>query len=218
MKTTVAQFIPILLIVLLLTSSKTFVNLSYSILGKVIALLIIVFYTHLDKYVGLIICLLVIIYYQSDFVENMLNTDEIMNEMVENFESAKLINPKAKELKHTVEEIQEGDKKVSQLQENMSNLNEVYNISNKEEKEEVKEGFTVNDFRDENCSENQLLYKNMDVRNDMTTHIFPNVKYNNDECNVCDNTCDFSIVEDKLKNEKELFAKFSRDENPKEKA
>ena len=128
MKTVVSQFIPIVLIVLLLSYSTAFVNFSYSILGKVIALIIIMFYTHLDKYVGLVICLLVIIYYQSDYVENMLNTDDIMNMMVENFESAKVSNPKARETEHTVEEIQGGDTKTSQLQDNMSSLSDVYLI------------------------------------------------------------------------------------------
>lgn len=218
MKSVVSQFIPIILIVLLLSCSKTFVNFSYSILGKVIALLIIMFYTHLDKYVGLVICLLIIIYYQSDYVENMLNTDDIMNKMFENFESAKISNPKARETEHTVEEIQGGDNKTSQLQENMSSLADVYPTTENndsidaDEVEEDKEGFTTKDqFRKENCRGKELVHKNMSVKQDMVSHVFPNIKMNKGECNICDNGCDFSIG-DKLTHEKELFSKFSRDE------
>ena len=214
MKTVVSQFIPIVLIVLLLSYSTAFVNFSYSILGKVIALIIIMFYTHLDKYVGLVICLLVIIYYQSDYVENMLNTDDIMNMMVENFESAKVSNPKARETEHTVEEIQGGDTKTSQLQDNMSSLSDVYPITADENADETdKEGFSATDtFRKGNCKGKELVHKNMQVKQDMVGHVFPNVKFNKGNCNICDNACDFSIIEDKLKNEKELFSKFSRDE------
>ena len=68
MKTTVAQFIPIIVIITLLSYSKEFVNMSTTILGKIFAICIVLFYTSLDKYMGLVLCLLVIVYYQSDFV------------------------------------------------------------------------------------------------------------------------------------------------------
>jgi len=176
------------------------------------------FYTHLDKYVGLVICLLIIIYYQSDYVENMLNTDDIMNKLFENFESAKISNPKARETEHTVEEIQCGDNKTSQLQENMSSLADVYPTKESndsvdgDEDDEGKEGFTSQDkFRKDNCRGKELVHKNMLVKQEMVGHIFPNVKMNKGDCNICDNGCDFSIG-NKLAHEKELFSKFSRDE------
>jgi hypothetical protein len=52
----------------------------------------------------------------------------------------------------------------------------------------------------------------MKVKPEMVSHIFPELKFKNSECNVCDNTCEFSIIENRLKNEKELFSTFSRDE------
>jgi len=81
MKTTVAQFIPIILIITLLSYSKEFVNMSNTILGKIFAICIVLFYTSLDKYMGLVLCLLVIVYYQSYFVESMLNTDDVMDKL-----------------------------------------------------------------------------------------------------------------------------------------
>ena len=221
MKTTVAQFIPIIMIITLLSYSKEFVNLSNTILGKIFAICIVLFYTHLDKYMGLVLCLLVIVYYQSDFVENMLNTDDIMNKLFENFESAKNNNPKARDTEHTVEEIQCGNNKTSQLQENMSSLSDVYPTKENDESDdesndgvdiEEKEGFTSKDqFRKENCRGKELVHKNMLVKQEMVGHVFPNVKMNKGGCNICDNGCDFSIG-DKLTHEKELFSKFSRDE------
>ena len=74
----VAQFIPILILFLLLKYSNDFVNFSFTVLGKLIAMFIIIFYAQIDITVGLCICGLVILYYQSDYVENMLNIDEII--------------------------------------------------------------------------------------------------------------------------------------------
>ena len=230
MKTTVAQFIPIIVIIAMLSYSKEFVNMSNTILGKIFAICIVLFYTSLDKYMGLVLCLLVIVYYQSDFVENMLNTDDTMDKLFENFEASKkeaLSNPTQGD-----KTIQDGDKKQSQLQENMSSLSDVYaedtqNDSDKDEEPDKegmttrkegmtkqKEGMTtVSDFRKQNCKGKKLLSKGSEVKPDMVKHIFPNVEFTNHTCNVCDDSCNFSIIENRLKTEKELFSKFSRDED-----
>ena len=216
MKTTVAQFIPIIMIITLLSYSNEFVNMSKTILGKIFAICIVLFYTSLDKYMGLVLCLLVIVYYQSDFVENMLNTDDTMDKLFENFESSKkeeLSNPTQGD-----KQIQDGDKKQSQLQENMSSLSDVYAADTQKDPDEDEESdtegmTTVSDFRKQNCKGKKLLSKGSEVKPDMVKHIFPNVEFTNHTCNVCDDSCNFSIIENRLKTEKELFSKFSRDEN-----
>ena len=229
MKTTVAQFIPIIMIITLLSYSKEFVNMSNTILGKIFAICIVLFYTSLDKYMGLVLCLLVIVYYQSDFVESMLNTDDVMDKLFENFEASKkeaLSNPNNGD-----KQIQDGDKKNSQLQENMSSLSDVYAVDTKKDQDETnnqvedeesgkegmttrKEGMTtVSKFRKENCKGNKLLSKGSEVKPDMVKHIFPNVEFTDHTCNVCDESCNFSIIENRLKTEKELFSKFSRDQD-----
>jgi hypothetical protein len=223
MKTTVAQFIPIIVIITLLSYSKEFVNISNTILGKIFAICIVLFYTSLDKYMGLVLCLLVIVYYQSDFVESMLNTDGMMDKLFENFEASKqeaLSNPTQGD-----KQIQGGDKKKSQLQENMSSLSDVYAADTKKDQDEDdepgkegmttrKEGMTtVSDFRKQNCKGKKLLSKGSEVKPDMVKHIFPDVEFTEHTCNVCDDSCNFSIIENRLKTEKELFSKFSRDED-----
>ena len=52
----------------------------------------------------------------------------------------------------------------------------------------------------------------MDIKDDMTEHIFPEVKFENEPCNACDDTCSFGIIEAKMKTEKGLLPKFSKDE------
>lgn len=82
----ISQFIPIIIIFTLFTYSKPFVRFSYSILGKLFAILMVIFYTYLDKVVGLCVCGLVILYYQSDFCESMLNIDdELLNDLPDDY-------------------------------------------------------------------------------------------------------------------------------------
>tara|TARA_Y200000002_G_C22678075_1_gene662904 strand:- start:2017 stop:2619 length:603 start_codon:yes stop_codon:yes gene_type:complete len=192
------QFIPIIILFLLLSYSNEFINFSNTVLGKLFAILVIIYYTILDKRIGLLVCSLVIFYYQSDVVENMLNIDEIMGK---------------KESKDSKEDEIEGMEnmqcpKRNTQKENMSDLDEIY------EKELLvdKSLDGVNKFRDEHCEGKSLKYKNMDVKDDVVEHVFPEVKYNSDKCNPCADTCDISILENKLKNEKEMVPKFSKDE------
>ena len=137
MKTIISQFIPIIILMLLISFSNEFVNFSFSILGKFIALSIIMYYTYLDKYLGLIVCLIIIIYYQSDVVENMLNTDDIMEKMVEEFETKK----REKEDSLSVENMQPMNPSSLNNDRIMSKVNDVYNqeVSNYENSIEGKE-------------------------------------------------------------------------------
>ena len=208
MKATIAQFIPIILILIMLTYSKEFVEFSHSILGKLAAITLVLFYTHLDKYVGVVLCLFVIVYYQSDFVENMLNTDDIMNEMAESVKES-TSGIKVDDSMPNIDKIQGRDQKQTSLSESMSNLSDVYPsvepMEHENEPSKAESVNVVNGFRKENCNGTDLMYKDMKVKPDMIGHIFPNVEFKDGECNVCDSTCKFSIIENRLRTEKELF-------------
>ncbi len=193
------QFIPIIILFLLLSYSNEFINFSNTILGKLFAVLVIIYYTILDKRIGLLVCSLVIFYYQSDVVENMLNIDEIFGNKDESEDS------KEDEIEG-MENMQ--CPKRNTKKENMSDLDKIY----KEQLLVDKSLDGVNKFRDENCEGKNLKYKNMDVKDDVVEHVFPEVKYNSDKCNPCSDSCDISIIEKKLKNEKEMVPKFSKDE------
>jgi hypothetical protein len=57
------QFIPILLIVFFFLYTKQTIEFSHTILGKLIAIIIIIFYTNEDIYHGGLICSIIILYY-----------------------------------------------------------------------------------------------------------------------------------------------------------
>jgi hypothetical protein len=67
------SLIPIIIFYLLLAYTKGAITFSNSILGKLVAIILIAFYANVDPILGLLVCILVIIYYQSDYVEGMLN-------------------------------------------------------------------------------------------------------------------------------------------------
>lgn len=216
MKNILSQFIPIIVIYLLLSYSNEFAMFSHSILGKLLAVFIIIYYTVLDKTIGLLVCSFIILYYQSEVVENMLNMDNLMKNMFEKQESKE--DTEEKEEETDVEGMQPMNptkKKELTTEETMSNIEKTYTPENRVqasfETMQNKDGYPE-EFRKQYCDGNILKYKDMNVRGDMIEHIFPEVEYKEDKCNPCSETCDFSIIENRIKTETELIPKFSKDE------
>lgn len=141
-KKLVFQFIPIIIIFLFLSYPKISIFWSNTILGKIISLLIILFYSKIDVSYGLMVCLIIIIYYQS--------------------------------LNHYAEGMEGIDNNVR------------------------------TQFEKKNCVNGSLKYKTMDVKTEMSQHIFPEISFENEKCNPCDTNCDYKIIEEKLINEEEL--------------
>lgn len=61
----IVEFIPIVLLFLYLSFSNYFIELSHSTLGKLLMVSIIVFYARINKYLGLLVCLLIIAFYNA---------------------------------------------------------------------------------------------------------------------------------------------------------
>lgn len=60
-------------------------------------------------------------------------------------------------------------------------------------------------FVAQNCAKGKLEHKGMPVKIEMADHVFPELSFpRGDKCNPCVETCDFSIIEEKLKTENEL--------------
>jgi len=69
------------------------------------------------------------------------------------------------------------------------------------------EGFS--DFRatfvSQNCVKGALVHKGVPVKTEMADHVFPELEFpRGEKCNPCAETCNFSIIEEKLKTESEL--------------
>jgi len=68
--------IPILLIILYLISFETITTIAYTMVGRLLAIMIIVYYTHIDMLLGFIILLMIMYYYGREEYEFLLNMDE----------------------------------------------------------------------------------------------------------------------------------------------
>lgn len=213
----VAQFIPILIIFLLLKYSNDFVKFSFTVLGKLIALLIIIFYTNIDITIGLCICGLVILYYQSDYVENMLNIDEILTfDELPNIELDE-INIDTQFKVDDVVNLEYDGLYLLPIGKNATKKTTFTKERNRREKKEKgkrKEKMTVyeeskNEFRKQNCTrdggKNILKYKGNPIKNEMIEHVFPEIKFNSLPCNPCSTSCGFSIIEEKLRTEESMI-------------
>ena len=69
------DFIPIFLVYAFAKEPVAAIQFSGSTLGKFIAICIIAFYTSVNATYGMFVCLLILVYYQTDLVEEILNMD-----------------------------------------------------------------------------------------------------------------------------------------------
>ena len=60
----IMQFIPIILVLLLSLYTRRFVEVGHSVLGKLFAVVIIIFYTKLNMLYGVFACVVIILFYQ----------------------------------------------------------------------------------------------------------------------------------------------------------
>jgi len=141
-------FFPILIITLFILYPNDIIVASHTILGKLVIILLILFYAFKDLIYAIFLTLLVIIYYQTDTYENMLDLSSIMGE------NSSIVHPKDK----------------------------------------GKNFVSNSDFTDKYCVNGELMFKNMVVKPEMSEHIFPEIHFKNERCNVCDSTCKFEIV------------------------
>lgn len=177
------QFIPILLILIYSSHRYTFSSLSHSVLGKFFAVMLILYYTRMHFLYGTIACFVVIIYYMLTEVEGF------SEETPSSLEKAPATEAPAPDDKLLV-----ADKP------------ETTSIITIDEFNKAKD-----EFIKEKCKNGVLMYKDLPVKSEMADHIYSEIKFNKSvKCNPCDRTCDYNIVEAKLKTQEALTPKLSR--------
>ena len=198
----IMQFIPMILILLMASFPFAFSQVSHSSVGKLFAVMLVLYYTRMNYKYGLASAIIFLIYYQ-------------MTEYAEGFEEKKEKKPDTVEDDGT--NLPEQEPSVYTEQKPL--VEEVHSTT--EEAFETKEPAIIsidmfNDVKDEfikeKCKNGVLMYKMMPVKNDMADHVYSEIKFNSDEkCNPCDRTCDYNIIEAKLKTQESLISKISRD-------
>lgn len=180
-KTLLVNFIPIFLLFALLSYTEKFIHISGSVLGKLFAVVIVLFYTSINILHGVLAAALVILYYQSDIVESMIST----------YESPSIPDT----LSIGSEEITAPTLLSSET--TQSYLSQYENISpNKNGEKTSDKNLSGRDsFRKEHCRKGHLVSKEQKVPIDMAEHVYPEVSFVNEKCNICDSTCDFTVSE-----------------------
>ncbi len=181
------QFIPIIMILLYSVYRYKFSKLSHSILGKLFAIALILYYTRIHFVYGTICCFVVILYYQMAEVEGfaMLKDDETE------------VKPKVENEPRT--NIDEAFETLSPTLADPIITIDQFNAAKDE-------------FIKEKCKNGVLMYKDMPVKTEMSDHVYSEISFKGKrKCNPCDRTCDYNIVEAKIKTETDLIPKFSKD-------
>ena len=186
------NFLPMVILYLVATYSEDVAKWSHTVLGKTIAVGIILLYSFFDIVSGLLACALVIFYYQSDYVESFVK-GEIKEESKDGYTSISLKETRAILLDVTDKEGSQGER-----------LEDAYPLT---PTVEVVYDKDVDHFRQKHCKRGHLVHKGQIVKNEMAEHVFPEVKQDSfHKCNICDPACSFDLdlidKEDELVNPK----------------
>jgi hypothetical protein len=205
----VMQFIPILLILAYATYRHEFTKLSHSVLGKLFAVMLILYYTRMDVVYGTICCIIAIWYYQRTEIEGMEGVSEDISQGLD--KDVAEDSDKKEEKENTEEPMEDGT--------NMPNLEDSSNLEGFELFEKTPSIISIDQFNvakdefiKEKCKNGVLMYKDFPVKSEMADHVYSEIKYSGkNKCNPCDRTCNYNIIEAKLETEKKLLPKTSND-------
>jgi hypothetical protein len=188
------NFLPMVILYLVATYSEEVAKWSHTLLGKTIAVFIILLYSFFDIVSGLLACALVIFYYQSDYVDSFVS-GEIKQESKDGYTAISLKETKAilLDVSKPTENSQIGER-----------LEDAYPLT---PTVIVANDKGVNRFREKHCKRGHLIHKGQHVKPEMSEHVFPEVKQDSfHKCNICDPACSFDLdlidKEDELVNPK----------------
>ena len=197
-----AEIIPVILILHFALYPQSMVTIAHTYLGRFIAIALIVWYTSVNVLYGLFMCLMVILFYQLDYVESFTSVSH-------DVKASKPAVTKSRP-KNSVKDV--GVWNI--LEENMDSKPEPVgvgvdvNVESFSEYTNVSAGAGVNssanEFRSKNCKNSQLVYKEFPIKTEMAQHVFPEIVYEGEICNLCDPNCAFSVSLNKIKTEEDV--------------
>lgn len=167
------------LLYLIATYSEDVATWSHTLLGKTIAIGVILLYSFVDIIAGLLACALVIIYYQSDYVESFVR-GEMKEESKDGYTRISLKETQAILLDVNEPPVETGER-----------LEDAYPLT---PTVEVVYDREVDRFRQKHCKKGHLVHKGQIVKPEMAEHVFPEVKQDAfHKCNICDSACTFDL-------------------------
>ena len=216
--TLLTDFIPIFLIFCFATLPKETVLFSKTILGKLVAISIILYYTQKKFVYGLFVCSVILFYYQSELVENILNQDRQHSL----YESSVVpwnvsINDSTVSPNVPLETFSEEEPQPEEMCSGVLPFDRASSepfsytpfISFNSQNEDILRGKgkkeeLQNVFRKQVCIGGIPHWKGQPVRTEMADHVFREIEMGDNKCNPCNPDCDFDIIEERLTSEENL--------------
>ena len=222
------NFLPILLVFLFVVYTKSFNLVAGSYLGKCIAIALITLYAFKDILYGVLVCLLVILYYhmgENQMGEAPVYTSESFINPLTPGQYGGGVTPDINQLPfvfnitdhETVAPSSESDSDANpnqwpQLLKSLQSDKQIADINNTITTEPYTAGnfAPIDDsattaFQNQNCVHHKLSYKEFPVNREMAQHVFPEISYTktDDNCDLCDANCQFTV--NKIMTEKAMI-------------
>lgn len=215
----IVEWVTIIAICMFVFMPYEMVELSETGLGKLFFVSIIVYYSMVDPIYGLIACCIVIVYYQLDLYKSVVaihrdtlfKDDSLLEGMQDFMMSDNVISDKGS-TNGLLESYTSRDSSVfsySPFAEQENYYESEWLRGDGSKKKEL-----LDNFRKQHCNEKkQLKYKGGIVRPEMADHVFREIQFPSEsaKCNPCEESCDFSIIEERLNREEELRSASSAD-------
>jgi hypothetical protein len=177
-----SEMIPFLLLLLLILYPTSFILTSNTILGKIVAIGIVLFYLLQDILTGIFVALIFLCFYQTDIVQNICKTEHFQSiENIEAFTPAPFVMSEEDPILPASHVPFSGNTYAS--------VKSPQNIKIQSESETV--------FKNQHCtSDLELMYKKQVVKHPETIKmLFQELEFVNQKaCNPCDPTCSFSVT------------------------
>lgn len=202
------EFIPIILIFLYVSYTTPFIIISNSILGKILAVTIIVYCTSVDQVYGMLSCLLIIWYYELEHVQQ---SDTLYyGKLYEGLSLIEYVYDSSPSFKiptkqNSVDNITYP--KNVEIPDLMANTKTIENFDADSYFKTFENPKKKVEFIQKNCKDGQLMHLGENVKSEYADHVYPELLFYNKNCNVCDKSCIFSVVDTDRLNTEELLTR-----------
>lgn len=210
----IVEWVTIIAIFLFASFPYEMIELSETSLGKLFFASVIIYYAMVDPVYGIVACCIIIVFYQFDLYNSLIaiHRDTLLSENMMVMQDSILQNDISgnADMGGLLEGFTPGDSSVFSYKSDYEpkNYYEMEFLRGSKKKE------LLDVFRKTNCDvKGRLKYKGATVRPEMADHVFREIQFpgNSAKCNPCDESCEFSIIEERLNREEGLRPTSSKD-------
>jgi hypothetical protein len=212
----IVEWVTIIAIFLFACFPYEMIYLSETSLGKLFFVFIIIYYAMVDPIYGVIACSIVIVYYQLDLYKSFvaIHRDTLLSENMMMMEDS-IIQNSLSGKRGLYSDVTGLLETFDYTGSDMGTLSLSSNLYESEFLKGSRKQELLNNFRKQNCDSNGALKMNsVRVPHEMTDHVFREIQFpnNSSKCNPCNESCEFSIIEERINREENLRPVSSKDE------